>query len=336
MYQIVVSQFGGIDQLKIVQKPDPVPGAGQVVVKLTSIGMNHAELMQRAGRYKAASGDPPFVPGLEGGGVIAAVGPGVDSRRMGQRVSLGLDVTRRQLGGAGTYTSHYLAPADKTIPAPDAIPDHLLGALWLPYLTAWGCLIWRQQLKSGQTVLIPAAGSSVGIAASQVVKEAGAIAIGTTTSPEKIAALGALPAAKFDHLIVTGDPEWHKAVRKITGGKGVDVIFDPVAAGEFLDTEIRLLATGGTIWVYGLLGEPGKVDVSPLIMKRGSIRGWVLTELAAEPPDFQRRCYDHVLAGVADGRYRMPVAGVFSLREAQKAHAAMEAGRHIGKMILIP
>jgi len=336
MYKVVVNEFGGIDKLTIVDQDTPAPGAGQVLVKLTSVGMNHAELMARRGEYKIASGDPPFIPGLEGGGVVEAVGQGVGSRSVGQRVVLGLDAPRAALGGEGTYQSHYLVDADRAIPAPDALADEQLGAIWLPYLTAWGCLVWKQALKPGQFVLLPAASSSVALAASQLVKEVGATAIGTTRSPDKVEALESMDEAMYDEVVLTTDADWWKRVKRITGGHNCDVVFDPVAAGEFLNTEVRLLADEGTLWIYGLLGEPAPNDLTPLIRKRAAIRGWALTELAAAGGPSLQAGYDHVLARLADGRYKLPVARTYPLRNVQQAHEEMEKGRHIGKLVLIP
>lgn len=341
MYRAVVKGFGDIDQLVLEDCPTPTPAPGEVVVRLTSIGMNHAELMARRGEYRLLSGNPPFIPGLEGGGVIVAVGEGVTEtdnselqRFEGQRVMLALDAPASRGIGQGTYQSHYVVAADKTVLAPDAIPDEWLGALWLPFLTAWGCLVWKQNMKSGDRVLIPAASSSVAIAASQVVKYYGGLAIGTTTSPDKVALLKAMPEARFDHIVVTQDEHWWREAKKLTQGNGYNIIFDPVAAGAFLNQEIRLLAPQGTLWIYGLLGQPDTVDVSPLIRKMASIRGWLLNEIAASGTE--NSAYRHVLERVADGTYVLPVAQTFSLRDVQQAHAVMAAGQHVGKLILIP
>ncbi|MDA0866974.1 MAG: alcohol dehydrogenase catalytic domain-containing protein, partial [Cyanobacteria bacterium] len=203
MHQVLVNKFGGVEQLQVIPLPDPEPGPGEVVVRLTSIGMNHADLMARRGEYRLTSGNPPFTPGLEGGGVIVAVGTAVSDRTVGQRVILTLDGPKLRGPGQGTYQSHYVLPAAHTIPAPPQIEDVLLGALWLPYLTAWGCLVWRQNLQPGQWVLIPAASSSVAIAAAQVVKQCGAISVGTTRNPAKLEQLQAMPEACFDYLICT-------------------------------------------------------------------------------------------------------------------------------------
>jgi NADPH:quinone reductase len=326
MYKAVVNAFGGVDRFQIVEQPDPQPQSHEVVVRVTSIGMNYADIMARRGEYKLISGSPPFTPGVEAGGYIAAIGEAVGDRQVGQRVILSIDAPASHGRGDGTYQSHYSVPAHQTIVVPDGIPDLWLGALWLPFMTAWGCLVWQQQLQPGQTVLIPAASSSVGLAAAQVVKQCGGVAIGTTTSPEKIAKLQAMPEAMFD---------WVREVKQLTKGKGIDVAFDPIAAGEFLNSEIRLLAQGGTIWIYGLLGKPDRVDVSPLIRKSGAIRGWLLNEIAAHPEAAQQG-YQHLLAGLAAGTYRLAVAGSFALREVGQAQAVMETGGHIGKFILVP
>jgi NADPH:quinone reductase-like Zn-dependent oxidoreductase len=334
MYRVVVDSFGGMEQLRLEESPDPVPAAEEVVVQQTSIGMNHAELMARRGEYRLISGSPPFTPGLEGGGIIVAVGEGVSDRTVGQRVSLTLDAPNSRGLGRGTYQSHYQVAANKTLPVPDGIPNLFLGALWLPYLTAWGCLVAKQNLQPGQWVLIPAASSSVAIAASQVVNHYGGIAVGTTTRPEKVTLLEAMPEARFHHLVVTQAQDWWRTARALTGGHGYDVIFDPVAAGQFLNQEIRLLAPGGALWIYGLLGTPGTVDVTPLIRKIASIRGWLLNELVGS--GMEHPGYRHILDRVAEGTYQLPIAETFSLRNVQQAHAVMEAGKHIGKFILVP
>lgn len=344
MWQVIAERFGGPQVLRVVERPMPSPGPGQVRLRITSIGMNHADLMARRGEYRLSSGDPPFTPGLEAGGVIDAVGPGVTDRGVGQRVILGAGAPRSGQGstGGGTYRSHYVCAADQAIPAPEAIPDEQLGAVWLPYLTAWGCLIWKQQLKPGQLVALPAASSSVALAAAQVVRKAGGVSIGMTTKAEKVPKLRALPTCVYDHIVVTqqasgeGQTAWPNDLKRITHGHGVDVFMDPIAAGEFLSREVLCLAQGGTIWVYGLLGTLGLVNVHPLIRKRGSIRGWLINELIEAGPDALQRGYDQVLQGFTDGSFRQHVDRVFKLRDVQEAHEYMERGVHVGKLVLQP
>lgn len=206
----------------------------------------------------------------------------------------------------------------------------------MSYLTAWGCLIWQQNLQPGQVVLLPAASSSVAIAASQIVKHHGGIAIGTTRSPHKQEKLEAMPEAQYDHVVCTEDPKWWKTVRKLTRARGPNVIFDPIAAGEFLSREIYELASGGTLWLYGLLGQPDVVDVSPLIRKRAALRGWLVNELLDADPQIRQKAYQHILQAFADGVYHLPIAKTFSLQAVREAHDFMERGSHVGKIILIP
>lgn len=340
---IIAKAFGGPEQLECIETVPLVPRSGEVVIDLKCIGMNQADLMARRGEYRLSSGAPPFTPGIEGGGVISAVGEGVNNRHVGERVIL----TMGAPVGKGTYRSQFLAKVEETLPLPKGISDELMGALWLPFLTAWGALVWRQGIQPGQVVMLPAASSSVAIAASQIAKQQGCITIGVTTSPEKVQALKQSEIAKYDYLLVTNKSTeskqidtvseaqpWWRLVKKITNGKGVDVILDPVAAGEFLNTEIRLLAQGGTLWVYGLLGQPDTVDVSPLIRKNAAIRGWLLNSLAGTSAEHTG--YQHILQQVSAGNYRLPIAGKFALHHAQQAQTEMEKGKHIGKYILQP
>ncbi|MEM6451381.1 MAG: zinc-binding dehydrogenase [Cyanobacteria bacterium P01_D01_bin.105] len=342
MKQVVVTAFGDVKNLQIEEVEIPSLAANEVLINIISIGMNQADLMARRGEYRLSSGAPPFTPGIEGGGVIAAVGSAVSHRRVGQRIILTLSAPHRCGVGHGTYCSQFVADADETIPVPDGVSDVLLGALWLPFLTAWGALVWRQKVGPGDVVMLPAASSSVAIAASQIVKQKGGITIGTTTSPHKVNALQSVSAAQYDYLVVTDPDEtvepWWKTVKKIARSEGqrqgVDVIFDPVAAGAFLHHEIRLLAQGGTLWVYGLLGSPGPVDVSPLIRKDAAIRGWLLNFIVGTPAEME--AYSHILNSVANGTYQLPLADVFALDDVQAAHTAMEKGDHIGKYVLRP
>lgn len=346
--RVVVSKFGGVEELMVVEEPDPAPGPGQVRVRLTSVGLNHADLMGRRGEYRLMSGDPPFTPGLEGGGTIDATGDGVAAEMIGRRVCLDVTAPRRgaaatdpKAGMTGTYRTAIVVDQGHAVSIPDEVPDAMAGALWLTYLTAWGGLIWRQGLRPGQWVAIPAASSGVGLAAAQVAKAAGAVVVGLTTKAAKIDALKDFPESAFDHYVATGGVDgrsrsWHRDLLRLTEGRGIDVFFDPVASGAYLESEIKSLAPGGTIWVYGLLGRPGPVDVTPLIRKRGAIRGWLLNELPEAGPAALATGYTAVLDGFRTGAYRQRLAGEFPLSAVAEAHEAMERGEHMGKLVLRP
>ena len=346
MKKVIVEQYGGPEVLRVVEDVPANPGAGEVVVRMTSIGLNHAELMGRNGRYKASTGEPPFTPGIEGGGVIASVGAGVDPTRVGQRVSLGPNLPRGIAGPhGGTYRTHMAVDAGVALPAPDCIPDDQLGAIWLPYLTAWGCLAWKAGVKPGDIVGIPAASSSVGLAAAQVCRQLGATAIGLTSSPDKAEQLHAMPTAAFDHLVVTHRRDeqgarvmrkWHHDIKRLTDGHGVDTYFDPVGAGPYFSTEIRSLAVGGRIFVYGLLGEPGVIDLSPMIIRQASVHPWMLYESVAAGEEVWRGQCQAIFEAFESGVFQQRLGGIYPLAEARRAHEEMQRGEHIGKLVLVP
>lgn len=346
MELVQVNRFGGPEVLKLVTQPTPEPGPMEVRVRVTSIGLNHADLMGRAGQYKISTGEPPFVPGIEAGGIIEEAGEEVDASRIGERVVLAPSLPRPNAGEhGGTYRSHIVIDESLALIAPDALPDEQLGAVWLAYLTAWGCLAWKDALKPGSTVAIPAASSSVGLAASQVVRALGGTAIGLTSSPNKAQALASLTTAHFDHVVVTHDKDddgnrtmrpWHRDLKQLTDGQGVDVFFDPVASGEYLSTEVRSLAKGGRVYVYGLLGDPGPVNLSPLIIKKACVHGWVIDEIIQAGDDVWQHACNEILKRFIDGTFEQHIAKTYPLAEVQRAHEEMAQGRHIGKLVLVP
>jgi NADPH:quinone reductase-like Zn-dependent oxidoreductase len=337
MKQVVVERFGGPEVLELRDFPTRYPAPGQVLVRLLSIGVNRADVMARRGQYLLASGPNPFTPGLEAGGIIEAVGEDVPSDRIGQRVVLSPDAPRPKRGLGGTYRSHYLCHAEDALPVPAVLPDECLGALWLTHLTAWGCLVWKHGLRKGQTVAIPAASSAVGLAAAQVVRQQGGVCIGMTSSPDKRDAI----RDAFDHLVLTHDSDgqllpFHRELHDLTDGKGVDVFFDPVASGAYLDQEIRSLADHGTVYVYGLLGDAGVVDLTPLIRKRAKLVGWVNGELLDAGHDAWLGGCRFILQQFARGYYHQRIADRFPLERVQDAHRLMESNRYVGKIILQP
>jgi NADPH:quinone reductase-like Zn-dependent oxidoreductase len=343
MKTVIVERFGRPEVLQIREVPDPQPGPGEVRVRLRSVGMNHADLMARSGAYKLSSGDPPFTPGLEGAGTIDAVGEGVSRERIGEYVVLDVRAPRRKDDQSplnGTYRTHFVVKSEWALPVPPSIPRVAAGTLWLSHLTAWGCLVWKQGVGPGQIVGIPAASSSVGLAASQVARQAGARSVGLTRTQAKADQLRSIPEAQFDWIVVTHNDDgtlrpWYRDIAALTERRGVDVFFDPVAAGRYVEYEIRCLAMGGTIWLYGLLDAPGVVDLTPLIRKRGAIRGWEFTEAFEDAPTAEIAQHQ-VLSLAAEGKYLQRIAGVFSLDDVQRAHAVMEQGKHIGKFVIDP
>lgn len=350
MQQVIVSQFGGPEVLDVRELDTPDPRGDQVRVRVTSIGLNHADLMGRAGQYKLSTGDPPFTPGLEGGGIVEAHGENVDASWLGRRVTLGPEATRLSRGAdrvPGTYRSHLLCkPGDLVAidTSKQHLPDAALGTLWLSHFTAWGALEWKLQrlgtALQGKHVALTAASSAVALAAAQVVRHHGGRAIGLTSSPSKHDAL----VDAYDELIITHDPDgsqrpFRRDLKRLTDGRGVDVVFDPVAAGPYLNELILGLAQHGTIVVYGLLGKPGVVDVTPLIRKHAVIVGYVNDEIFEAPGGGHEAIHAgiaHVVEGFAKGVYAQRVARTFPLADVREGHRVMHEGGHVGKLILVP
>ena len=342
MQYVEIPAFGDVDQLKLREGPDPEPGPGEVLIEVTSIGLNHAELMARRGEYKAASGEPPFIPGIECGGVITSVGDSVSPDRVGERVAVSPAAPRNEATGGGTYRSHYVCPADHALAVPDAVPDDQLGALWLAYLTAWGALVVKHGIGPGDIVGLPAASSSVALAAAQIARDRGAVPIGLTRYEDKAEQIQDLPTAAYEHVIATHDRDdgsltrFDRKLKELTDGQGVDLFFDPVAAGAYLQQEIRSLASGGSVCIYGLLGKPDQLDVQPLIIRGGSITSFVLYQLLdGDPPPWRHACGE-ILKRFADGRFVQHLDATWPLAEVQTAHAEMEKSEHAGKLALVP
>ncbi|MEM7576132.1 MAG: zinc-binding dehydrogenase [Planctomycetota bacterium] len=347
MQSVIVSEFGGPEQLAVLQAADPQPGPGLLRFRVTSIGLNRADLMGRAGQYKLSTGDPPYTPGLEAGGVVDAVGEGVESSWVGRRVTLRPEATRLARGDArvaGTYRSHVVCQSGDlvVIQAPaEVLPETHLGTLWLSHFTAWGGLIWKLgqggDALGGKHVAISAASSAVALAAAQVTRRHGGVAIGLTSSPAKADALG----DAYDHLVLTHDADgeqlpFRRELKRCTDARGVDVVFDPVAAGPYLTELILSLNQHGTVLVYGLLGRPGVVDVTPLIRKHASIIGYVNDEVFESGTDDVDAGIAHVVEGFSSGAYAQRVDRTFALSDVQEAHREMAAGRHVGKLVLAP
>ncbi|MEM9752126.1 MAG: zinc-binding dehydrogenase [Planctomycetota bacterium] len=346
MQTVVVREFGGPEMLEVVEGSLPLPLENQLRVRVTSIGVNRADLMGRAGKYKLSTGDPPYTPGLEAGGIVDAIGHGVDDAWLGRRVTLYPEATRLSRGKdriAGTYRSHIVCTVENLVPIEvpfERMPDEHLGTPWLTHFTAWGGLVWKLAQRGlelrGQRVAITAASSAVALAAAQVVQHHSGIAIGLTTSPAKADVL----ADAYDHVVVThevdGSQRSFRRELKAYADGGVDVVFDPVAAGPYLAELILALAQHGTVVIYGLLGEPGVLDVTPLIRKHASIVGYVNDEVYEVGRDQIDIGVEHVLRGWASGAYAQRVAETFSFGDVREAHREMAENRHVGKLVLTP
>lgn len=321
-------ETGGPEVLRIEEEPQPVPGSGEVLLKIEAIGLNRAEAAQRGGHY-IVKPELPARLGGEASGRILAVGPGVAEWRVGDRVSV---LPLRQKGDYGVYATEALWPAAELMPHPDGVDPVQSAALWLAFFTAWGGLIETGGLGKGDTVLITAGSSSVGLAALQVARDAGAVAIGTTRGSAKA---DALRAAGAQHVIATDEQDVRAEVARLTAGKGVRLVFDPVA-GPFAERLFECLAPEGTLMIYGGLANQPAVFPRHLAIRKGlSMRGYSVHPLLSNA-ERRERAHAAILERVLDGRFRMPIARTFTLDEIVEAHRTMERNEHVGKLVVVP
>ena len=322
MRAVRIAKPGGPEVLELVERPLPVPGAGEVRVRVAASGVNRADLIQRRGRYPAPPGWPADIPGLEYAGTVEVVGEGV-SLEPGQRV-MGI------VGGGG-YAEAVVVREREVVRAPEGMDPLAAGAVPEVFMTAWDALFTQMGLTAGETVLVHAAGSGVGTAAVQLARAAGARVIGTSRTPEKLHRAAALGLE-----VGVAGAEWPDAVLEATGGEGADVILDLVGAG-YLPRNLKCVAVLGRIVVVGLTGGAfAEIDLGVLLRKRvtlvgTSLRSRPLEEKVAAVQAFAR----HALPLFADGRIRPVLDETFPMADAAGAHRRMEADQNFGKIVLV-
>lgn len=320
-------QTGGPEVLRVEELPVVEPGAREVRLNVEAVGLNRAECMFRSGMYLEVPSLPSRL-GYEAAGTIDAVGPGVSGFNVGDRVST---IPAFSLVQYGTYGESAIVPAYACAHYPDHLRPRQAAAIWMPYITAWGALVEYGRLARGQTVLVTAASSSVGLAAMQVARSVGATVIAATRKADKRARL---LGAGADHVVVTEDEDLPAQVMDATGGKGANVIFDPVA-GPYVETLAQAAAQHATLFVYGLLDpRPTPFPLFTAFQKAMSMRAYALFELTFDPPSLERAkrfVYEGLKSGALD-----PVIDErhFTLDQIVDAHRYMESNAQFGKIVV--
>lgn len=319
-------QTGSADVLKLENVPNSEPGEGEVRLKVEAIGLNRAEVMFRQGQYLEAPEFPSRL-GYEAAGIVDAVGPGSGDIQIGDRVST---IPSFSIGKYGVYGESAIVPAYSVAGYPDNLSAVDGAAIWMQYMTAFGALVEYGRLKKEDTVLITAASSSVGLAAIQIVKSLGAMAVATTRGEGK---KNFLHEAGADHVIVTDKEDVAARMMQITNGKGASIIFDPVA-GPFLEKLTAAAADRAIIFQYGALSpEPTPFPLFDAIGKGLTVRGYTLFEIVADPEKLSRGkkfTYD----GLVSGALKPIIARTFPLEEIVQAHRFMESNQQMGKIVV--
>jgi NADPH:quinone reductase-like Zn-dependent oxidoreductase len=325
--QVLFHETGDADVLQIEDQPLVEPGEGEVRIKVEAIGLNRAEVMFRRGQYLEQPRFPSRL-GYEASGVVDALGSGVAGLNVGDRVST---IPAFSMVKYGVYGESAVVPAHAVAVYPDNLSPAEGTSIWMQYMTAYGALVDYGRLKSGDVVLITAASSSVGLAAIQIVKAAGATAIATTRGTAK---KQALLDAGADHVIVTDEEDLPERVMALTDGQGAGIVFDPVA-GPMLTTVAKAAARGGTIFVYGALApQPTSYPLMEALGKGLKIQGYTLFEITSDPARMGR-AKQFVYDGLAAGGLKPIVARTFGLDEIVEAHRYMESNQQIGKIVVL-
>lgn len=317
-------EFGGPEVLRFEDIPDRRPEAREVLLALEAVGLNRAESMYFRGRYLEQAALPSGL-GYEAVGTISAVGSGVDASLVGRRVATipGFSMNRYPvLAETAVVPESVLAPVPAGFEPTDA------AAVWMQYCTAYGALVTFGRVAAGDAVLITAASSSVGLAAIQIVRAEGGVAIAATRTAAKRAQLLELGA---HHVIVTDEEDLVGRVHGITGGAGARVVFDPIG-GEGMNALGAATATGGSIFLYGMLAEGPTPFPMATFGRRITMQGYTFNELR-DTPDWEvmkRYISDHL----ADGSFRPTVSRVFPFAETVEAYRFLESNQQVGKVVV--
>lgn len=319
-------ETGEADVLRLEELPDSPPGEGEVRLKVAAIGINRAEVMFRQGVY-LESPELPSRLGYEAAGTVDAVGPGVSGIQVGDRVSTIPSFSMIQYG---VYGESAIVPAHAVARYPEALSTVEGAAIWMQYMTAYGALIEYGKAWKDASVLITAGSSSVGLAAIQIAKSVGAMAVATTRGPDK---KQFLLDAGADHVIVTEEVDLAAQTMAITEGKGADIIFDPVA-GPFLEKLAQAAAPRATIFEYGALSmAPTPFPLFDALGKGLTIRGYTLFEIVSHPESMTRG-KKFVYDGLESGVLKPIIARIFILDAIVEAHRYMESNQQKGKIVV--
>jgi putative PIG3 family NAD(P)H quinone oxidoreductase len=325
MKAVVITKPGGPEVLQLQDVPEPVPGPEDLLVRVRATALNRADILQRMGGYPQPGPKPPLdIPGMEYAGEVLAAGARVEGFSPGDRV-MGLLV-------GGGYAEQIVTHFRLAMKVPANLSWEEAGATPEVYITAHDALL-QCGLVAGETVLIHAAGSGVGVAAAQIAKMLGAsLVIGTAGSAEKLAQAATLG---LDVGVNYREQDFAEEVLKATGGRGVDVILDVIGA-DYWDRNMKSLAQKGRMVLVGLMGgNSTNANIGVLLQKRASVRGTTLRGRPIEEKGLATRAFEKsVLPHIASGRIKVVVDRVYPLAEAAAAHEYMGANQNFGKVVL--
>ena len=326
MKAVEITSYGAPEVLRLGARPAPTDGAGEVVIRVSASGVNRPDVLQRLGNYPVPPGASD-IPGLEVAGVIVSG----DAKAM---AAAGLKLGDRvcALVAGGGYAELCVAPVGQCLPVPEGFSDIEAASLPETFFTVWSNVFERAHLQPGETLLIQGGSSGIGVTAIQIAKALGATVLVTAGSDDKCAACVALGA---DHAINYKTSDFAEEVKKLTSGKGVDVILDMVA-GSYVAREVDCMAEDGRLVIIALQGgTKAEFNAGLVLRKRLTITGSTLRPRSIEfKAGIAKALKEKVWPLITSGAVKPVIHSTFAAVDAAKAHALMESNQHVGKIVL--
>lgn len=317
----------GVEALKWTELPTPEPKAGEVLIEIQAASLNFPDLLIVQNKYQMKP-PLPFVPGSEYAGVVRAVGDGVKHLQVGQSVAC--------LSGTGGFATHTVAPAALCMPLPAGFPPVDAAAFIMIYATSWHALMDRAALKAGETVLILGAAGGVGTSAIQLAKTAGARVIAAASSDEKCALCKTLGADDtINYSVHTPAKGLREEIKRLTEGKGPDVIYDPVG-GDFAEPAFRSIGWRGRYLVVGFASGPiPSLPLNLALLKGASIMGVFWGEFARREPQANAQMMQTLAGMYLKGQIKPQIDQTLPMQELPKAFAVMGSRSVKGKLVMV-
>jgi NADPH:quinone reductase len=324
MKAVVCKEWGMPDTLVIEDLPDPLPGPGQVALDVRAAGVNFPDVLIIQGKYQFKP-ELPFTPGNELSGVVRAVGEGVSAFKPGDQVIA--------FTSSGAFAEQIVVPVQALMPMPPGMDFETAAAITLTYGTSHHAVVDRAALKAGETMLVLGAAGGVGLAAIEIGKALGARVIAAASSEDKLRVCREHGA---DATINYSTEDLREAIKAATGGKGPDVIYDPVG-GVYAEPAFRSIGWRGRYLVVGFAnGEIPRLPLNLTLLKGASLVGVFWGEFAKREPKANLAAMRELLGWMAEGKIRPHISGRYSLQDTAKALNEMAARKVTGKVVIVP
>lgn len=329
MKAILVSELGSIDNGRLTEVADPVPGGNDVLIEVHAVPVNYVDIVTITGKYQFKP-KLPYIPGKGPAGVVLSVGTDVKGLRAGDRV-----IGMNEHSG---FAQKIVVESQNVYRLPDTMTFEEAASMSLGFDTSWMALRERARIKAGETVLVLGATGAVGNAAVQLAKAMGAkLVLGAVSSPDKFAPV---QDAGADAMVDLSEPDLRESLRRqvfdATGGHGVDIIIDPIG-GEVFDAAMRAIAWRGRVVVLGFAaGGIPILKVNYLMLKNCEVSGMQISDYRRRTPELMRQCFDEIFSFFSSGKLKAPPFETMKLEDYARAMRAIDVRKAPKRMVLLP